>query len=122
MNNNEGIKIKSQPQPDGGEGDSKWQGMIGNGDAEESYSENAGRYTKIMLGGLESGRVCNTRRSPLSIVWQRNVDMALAHGKSIGLPQEIPNVFCANRTGISARILERVWEVSQPVGRSFSED
>jgi len=35
--------------------------------AEESHSENAGRCTRIKLGEPRSGRVCNTRRSPLSI-------------------------------------------------------
>jgi hypothetical protein len=42
MNNDKYIVIKSLPQPDGGEGDSEWQGAPGNGRSEESHSENAG--------------------------------------------------------------------------------
>lgn len=92
MNNDKYIVIKSLPQPDGGEGASEWQGASGNGRSEESHSENAGRCTKTQLGEPESGRVCNTRRSPLSIAWRRSVDWALAHGKSVGLPREILEV------------------------------
>lgn len=92
MNNDKYIVIKSLPQPDGGEGASEWQGASGNGRSEESHSEYAGRCTKTQLGEPESGRVCNTRRSPLSIAWRRSVDWALAHGKSAGLPREILEV------------------------------
>lgn len=88
MNNDQCIVIKSLPQPDGGEGASEWQGMRGNVHSEESHSENAGRCTRSKLGEPKPGRVCNTRRSPLSIVWQGSIDLTFAHGKYAGLPRE----------------------------------
>ena len=105
--------IKSLPQPDGGEGASEWQGASGDGSPEESHSEHAGRCTRTQLGEPEPGRVCNTRRSPLSIAWRRSVDWAFAHGKHVGLPREIHGASCEGRTGASARGLDRVGEVSR---------
>ena len=89
MNNDKYIVIKSLPQPDGGEGASEWQGSSGNGRAEESHSEHAGRCTRSKLGEPEPGRVCNTRRSPISIAWRGGIDLTFAHGKSVGLPREV---------------------------------
>ena len=113
MKYDKSMIIKSLPQPDGGEGASEWQGASGDGSPEESHSEHAGRCTRTQLGEPEPGRVCNTRRSPLSIAWRRSVDWAFAHGKHVGLPREIHGASCEGRTGASARGLDRVGEVSR---------
>ena len=68
MNNKINIVIKSQGQPDGGEGHSAGQAIHGNAAGEEGLCANMrGDAQEPNLGDPDSGRVCNTRRSPLFI-------------------------------------------------------
>jgi hypothetical protein len=117
MNNNQNIIIKSLPQPDGGEGASEWQGMDGNVHAEESHSKNAGRCTRIKLGGPLFGTSLQhkTKSSIYRITKEHRLDVRAWKVRRItsGEPRR---VWEQSRTGTPAREFDRVEAVSR--GRS----
>lgn len=88
MNNDKSMMIKSLPQPDGGEGASGRQGACSNVRAGESWTRKCGAMNKNPVRRSDAGTSPQHRMKSSIRQMARNVDWALVHGKTVGLPRE----------------------------------